>query len=144
MQEIRDELLKNKLESIYNADQTGLFYQLLPKRTCLSSTESRKTAGGTKNVKAKDGLFSYVCISRWSAKLPMSVIGNSSKPNCFGAKDPPVTYFSQSNAKSGFHSFGKWWEVVFLPFTRCLITSGFSRSLMGALRTQILWISQGR
>ena len=40
--------------NIFNVDETGVYYRLLPKRTYLSRTEKRKTARGTKGMKAKD------------------------------------------------------------------------------------------
>jgi hypothetical protein len=48
-------------DHIYNVDETGLFYRLLPRRTYTSLLESKKSVRGTKGMKAKDRLSIYIC-----------------------------------------------------------------------------------
>lgn len=48
----------------------------------------------------------------------MAIIGKSKNPRCFRRKDPPVTYFSQTNAWSDSATLKKWFFEVFLPFVR--------------------------
>ena len=54
MEAIRLACLDYDMENTFNVDETGIFFRLLPKRTHLSTAENRKTARGTKAIKAKD------------------------------------------------------------------------------------------
>jgi hypothetical protein len=48
-------------DNIYNVDETGLYYKLLPRRSYISTKESKKTVRGTKGMTAKDRLSFYIC-----------------------------------------------------------------------------------
>ena len=54
MEAIRLACLDHDMENIFNVDETGILFRLLPKLTYLSTAENRKTARGTKAIKAKD------------------------------------------------------------------------------------------
>jgi hypothetical protein len=91
IERLRSTLRDYDPENIYNVDETGLFYKLLPKRTYLSPHEDRKTARGTKGMKAKDRITAFICTNAsGKQKLPLSVIGSSKNPRCFGKKSKPV------------------------------------------------------
>ncbi|CAN0298812.1 unnamed protein product, partial [Pylaiella littoralis] len=97
--EIRKACQEYELENIFNVDETGIFYKLLPKRTYLSKAEKRQSARGTKGMKAKDRVSAYMCTNATgSGKVPMSIIGKSKNPRCFRKAPPPIKYFSQANA----------------------------------------------
>ena len=71
-------LSRYELKDIYNADEFGLFYQGLPKKTL-----------HLKGEKCSGGKYSKVCLTGMAAasstgeKLPMFVVGKSVKPRCF-------------------------------------------------------------
>lgn len=83
MEAIREETKKYDLNNIFNVDETGIF-RLLPNRTCLSKVENRKTASGTMEMKAKDGVSAYIGINATgTVKIEMSIIGKSKSSRCF-------------------------------------------------------------
>ena len=56
MKDIRAECDQYYPDNIFNVDDTGLFCRLFFKRSYIHTRERRKTAGGTKGIKAKDRL----------------------------------------------------------------------------------------
>ena len=69
----------------------------MPKRSYLSTHEGRKTARGTKDMRAKDRVSAYMCTdATGSAKVPMAINGRSKNPRCFNRRACPLKYFSQS------------------------------------------------
>lgn len=76
-------------ENIYNADEAGLFYQLMPDKTMALKNESCK--GGKKSKQRITVLF---CANlTGSHKLKPLVIGRSLKPRCFkNVKSLPGKY----------------------------------------------------
>lgn len=69
-------------DDIYNADETGVFYQILPDKTL----EFKKVDchGGKKS---KERLTAMVCANMTgNDKLPLLIIGKSAKPRCFKNK----------------------------------------------------------
>ena len=104
--EIVDDWTQNKLANliqnykpcdIFNADETGLFYKLLPSRTLQMKGET--CHGGNKS---KDRLTIMVTAKMdGTEKLKLLVIGKFQNPRCFkGIKSLPVTY------KSGIKKLG--------------------------------------
>ena len=61
MEAIRDECEKYQLENIYNVDETGLQWKLMPRRSYLSIHEDRQTARGTKDMHYKDRASAFMC-----------------------------------------------------------------------------------
>ena len=107
------------LENIYNVDETGLIFKLFPKNTYISMHENRKTVRGTKSMKAKDRITSYLCTNAsGTLQLPMAVSGKAKNPRCFKFKSPCFPYFHQKNAWSDTQTFKQWDCNVFLPFVR--------------------------
>ena len=80
---------------IYNADETGLFYRLLPDRTL--EFKNVDCHGGKQS---KERITTLVCANMsGSDKLPMFVLGKSSKPRCFkNAKTLPTQYNANMKA----------------------------------------------
>lgn len=120
IQSVRDACEPYDIENIFNVGETGLFYNLLPKRTYLATnSENRPTARGTKDMRAKNRLSAYMCTNATgSTKVPLAVIGKSKNPRCFRHKQPPVKYFQQANAWPDGVTLQKWWQEVFLPYAR--------------------------
>ena len=82
---------------VYNADQTGLFYNKLPNRMYVKKTEEC-THRGVKAMKDKARITLMVCTSASGAKVPLFVVDKSKNPMCFQKRKPPIEYTSQSNA----------------------------------------------
>ena len=99
LRKVREACQEYELANIFNVDETGIFYKLPPNRTYLSQGENRKTARGTKGMKAKDRVSAYMCTNATgTAKVPMSIIGKSKNPRCFRVTPCPIKYWSQANA----------------------------------------------
>ena len=62
-------VLKVGKDRIYNADQTGLFYNQLPSRTFVKIENSKK-ARGCKQMKAKERLTGMVCTTSYGSMVP--------------------------------------------------------------------------
>lgn len=60
MNNVREALLRYDLHFVFSMDETGLFFKLLPRQTCIIKSENRKTLHGTKAMKAKDSITAYV------------------------------------------------------------------------------------
>ena len=107
------------MECIYNVDETGLFYCLLPRKTYITAMEERSSVRGTKGMASKDRITAYLCTNAsGTQKVPFSIIGKSKNPRCFKLKPCPVKYFSQVNAWSDQATFSSWFHEVFLPHIR--------------------------
>jgi hypothetical protein len=69
-------------------------------------------------MKSKDHVTLYMAtIATGSQKVPLSMIGNSKNPQCFGRQQEKckLTYFDQSKAWSDTHTFTRCFHEVFLP-----------------------------
>jgi len=88
-------------ENVYNMDETGLNFQLLPRQTYVHRSE--KNIRGTKSMKAKDRVTLYVCTNATGTrKVPLAMIGSSQNLRCFGRNQEKRTlpYFAQKKAWS--------------------------------------------
>ena len=119
MEEVRSLCAKYPARFIFNVDETGIQWKLMPRRTYLSSSEDRKKARGSKSMYFKDRMSAIMCSNAdGTAKVDMAIIGRSKVPRCFTDAPSPLKYFSQANAWSDSATFLKWWLEVFLPFIR--------------------------
>ena len=111
------------LDHIFNCDETGLYFRLLPDKTLAASFE--KTAGGRK--KAKDRVTINACSNASGMiKLPLHLIGKSKRPRCFkGLKMDllPLKYSSQKNAWMNSELFHDWFHQDFVPYVRSKLSS---------------------
>ena len=80
-----------RLEDIYNADEMGLFWRLLPDRTL--DFRKQNCSGGKK---AKDRVTVLVGSNAMGAKLPLLVIGKSKFLRCFRGKN--IEYLANKKA----------------------------------------------
>ena len=88
-------LSKYSPDDIYNADETGLFYQCLPNKTY--TLKGEKASHGLKESKQR---FTVLVATNMSGsdKVAPLIIGKSAKPRCFSGKKIPFPY--QSNSKA--------------------------------------------
>ena len=92
-------LLRYELKDIYIADEFGLFYQGLPKKTL--HLKGEKCSSGKYN---KVRLTGMAAARATGEKLPMFVIGKSVQPRCIKhVKSLPCCYCAQP--KSWMSSF---------------------------------------
>lgn len=104
------EIFKNYApEDVYNADEAGLFFQLLPDRTLAFKGE--KCCGGKKS---KQRLTVLLCTnSTGTHKIQPLVIGKSLKPRCFkNVKSLPVEYKANKNAWMTSKLFSEWLQKI--------------------------------
>ena len=111
------------LDQIFNCDETGLYYRLLPQATLAMSFE--KSADGRK--KSKDRITINACSNAsGSIKLPLQLIGKARRPRCFRGLDMqllPVKYAGQTNAWMTTSIFSEWFHNVFVPRVRAELRS---------------------
>jgi len=88
-------------DRLYNADQTGLFFQKLPNRIYCDK-EVRRTSRGAKQMKSKERITLMVAVAADGSKFPLSIVGKAKQLQCFRLFDdplrPPVAYTNQHNA----------------------------------------------
>ena len=108
MELIRAAVQEYGLEFVYNMDETGLFFRLLPNRAYVKKEEAR-SARGSKLMKAKDRVTLYVTTNGTGTDLlPLGVIGTAKDPRCFRLTNPPLPYYSQRKAWSDSNTFKQW------------------------------------
>lgn len=88
---------------VYNADETALFYQMLPSKT--HALKGDKCAGG-KNSKLRITVLLCANMDGSDRRLPF-VIGKSRKPRCFGSY-VPVRYRNNTKAWMSRDLFAEW------------------------------------
>ena len=102
-------------EQIFNCDETGLQYRLLPRKTLV-----RKELKEGK--KCKDRITICACANvTGTIKLPLLFIGKAAKPHCFTRyelNNLPVVYKSQKNAWVNCNIFSAWFHDSFVPFVQ--------------------------
>ena len=92
-------------EDIFNADESGLFYRLLPNKSLVSKGE---TCHGGKQSKERITILPCANMTG-TEKLPLLVIGKSQKPRCFkGVKSLPVPYKANKKAWMTSPLFTEW------------------------------------
>lgn len=98
---------------IYNADESGLYWKLLPTKTFVSSDE--KMAPGRKL--AKDRLTFMVCTNASGThKVKLLVIGKAKKPRSFKQDFViPVNYRHSKSAWMNAYIFKDWFHNCFVP-----------------------------
>ena len=107
-------------DRIYNADQTGLFYQKLPNTMYVNKTE-RATARGTKQMRDKTRVTLMVCTSASGAKVPLHIVGKHKQPACFRLqpdRKPPVYYTHQDKAWYDGPTTVRWISELFATHVR--------------------------
>nr|XP_022917821.1 jerky protein homolog-like [Onthophagus taurus] len=99
-------------QQIYNADETGLIWKLLPEKTYVSLSE--KTAPGLKIAKQK--LTFLGCTNATvQHKLTPLIIGKSRNPRALSKFQNPVNYKHSINAWMTCEIFKEWFFENFVP-----------------------------
>ena len=102
------------LDQVFNCDETGLYYKLLPQKSLAAHFE--KSADGRKTQKERVTI--NVCSNAGTIKLPLLLIGKSKNPRCFknvSHDSLPVVYANQSNAWVNATLFTDWFHHQFVP-----------------------------
>ena len=116
MEALREKVAQYPPENVYNMDETGLFYRMIPKYTVLCAHEA-KDARGTKPK--KDRVTLIVCTnSTGTHKIPLLMVGKAKQPAAFKSQHLPLAYISQGKAWCDSTVFRHWCENVFLPSVR--------------------------
>lgn len=113
-----------KLENVFNADQTGLFYRKFPNRMYVSNNSNHdkkdsREQRGTKAMKDKDRITVMVATSATGTKLPLAFVGKSKTPKCFALRRAGGRKFFYTHQKKAWfdQQITKWWFVeVFIPW----------------------------
>jgi hypothetical protein len=86
------------LERVYNADQTGLFFNKLPNRIYVDKVAN--DYHGVKQMKSKDWVTLMVATSAVGEKFPLFMVGKAKTPECFRLCDgkPTMSYYHQTDA----------------------------------------------
>ena len=81
LNKLYDEIKTYDADRIYNMDETGIFFRMIPNYTYILPNEDVKTARGRK--KAKERVSLIVCSNATgSHKLQCSMIGKPKTPAC--------------------------------------------------------------
>ena len=106
-------------EQIYNADETGLYFKMLPDVTLAAKGEKGKKEG---YKQAKDRITVLFCVNKTgSHKLKPLVIGKFANPRCFhhiNRATLPVSYKNSKNAWMTSKIFEDWFHKEFVPDVR--------------------------
>ncbi|UYV80373.1 TIGD6 [Cordylochernes scorpioides] len=107
-------LAKYSPPDIFNADETGLFYKLLPNQTM--TIRGEKCEGGKKS---KERITVLVCCNMdGSEKLPLLYIGKYRRPRCFHGMNIPSNYHFNKKAWMTGAIFTDWLKKLDQIFKR--------------------------
>ncbi|UYV73092.1 TIGD4 [Cordylochernes scorpioides] len=107
-------LAKYSPQDIFNADETGLFYKLLPNQTI--TIRGEKCEGGKKS---KERITVLVCCNMdGSEKLPLLYIGKYRRPRCFHGMNIPSNYHLKKKAWMTGAIFTDWLKKLDQIFKR--------------------------
>lgn len=102
---LKELLAEYEPQDIFNADETGLMWQMLPDRTL---TFKGEICSGGKKAKNRITLLLAANMTG-TEKLPLFVIGKSQKPRCFkGIRSLPTTYKANSKAWMTSYLYEEW------------------------------------
>lgn len=103
-------------EQVYNADESGLFYKLLPKKSYVHQAEA--SAPGRKLLKNRI-TFMPCANAAGTHKLKLLVLGKSKNPRAFkNMPRLPVCYKNQKRAWVTREIFFEWFHENFVPEVR--------------------------
>lgn len=98
---------------VYNADETGLNWKALPRKTLAGGKESRAVG----HKMRKDRLTILVCSNvSGTHKLPLLVVGKYKSPRAIKfINNLPVKYMSQKKGWMDRTLFTEWYDTIFVP-----------------------------
>lgn len=98
--------------NVYNADETGLYWKVLPSKSLASRHE--EIAPGFKSSKQRITVMLCANVTG-SHKLPLLIIGKAKKPRCFkGVVTLPVIYKNHKHSWMDMKIFTEWYDKVFV------------------------------
>lgn len=111
------EKMEISLDQLYNADESAIFWKLLPNKTYVAVNE--RSAPGRKTDKSR---VTFLACKNASVthKIQPLVIGKSKNPRCFARKTPKC-YTSSKNAWMTSFLFKEWFHKTFVPEVRAFI-----------------------
>lgn len=98
-------------EQIYNADESGLYYRMLPEKTYVSAVE--KSAPGRK-IQKERLTFMLCANAEGTHKTKPLVIGKSKQPRVFKDFDNPLHYDNSKSAWMTSKIFSNWFHHQFV------------------------------
>lgn len=102
-------------DQVYNADESGLFWKMLPSKSLAARSE--KSAPGHKS--SKERLTIMTCSNATGThKLKLTVIGKAKKPRSFKGTEMrcfPCDYYNHPKAWMNQNIFREWFFNVFVP-----------------------------
>ena len=114
LQVLYSEISKYEPRHVYNMDETGLFYRMVPKYTLIMPDENVTSVRGKK--KSKDRVSLVVCANATGDhKIPLCMIGKPKEPACSKNRKWPLVYLNQNRAWMDVAICWQWFENVFLP-----------------------------
>nr|BAN21014.1 unkown protein [Riptortus pedestris] len=102
-------------DQIYNADESGLFWKMLPSKTLAAHSE--KYAPGHKSSKERLTIMTC-CNASGDHKLKLTVIGKAKKPRSFRGteiRSLPCDYYNHPKAWMNQTIFSSWFKDKFVP-----------------------------
>ena len=112
------ELEGYSLDQALNADETGLWWKLMPSKSLVLYGE--KQAKNFKRAKDRVTLLGC-CNASGMCKLPLTFIHKSARPRCFKNTEMSslsVSYMSLSNAWMNATLFEAWFHHKFVPYVK--------------------------
>lgn len=99
-------------EQVYNANESALFWRVLPNTTWVHKDE--KSAPGRKV--SKDRVTFMPCSNASGThKLPLLVLGKSKNPRVFKNAQLPVKYEASTKGWMTRNIFSEWFKTIFVP-----------------------------
>jgi len=114
LEELYSIIVQYDPENVYNMDETGLIFRLLPRYSIPMPNEDISSIRGKK--KAKDRVSLIVCgNTSGTHKIPCVMIGKPKEPACIKDWHWLVPYFNQAKAWMDVETCWKWFNEVFVP-----------------------------
>ena len=138
------------LENLYNCDETGLCYKMLPTKTIASRSE--KEAPGMKKQKDRVTLMACANATTGTHKFPLMFIGKAANPRCFkqiNKNTLPATYYNQKIAWVDTDIFTDWFNEHFMPSVTkhsprkdCQSKLSFFLTMLQHIQMQAAWLAK--
>jgi hypothetical protein len=114
LEELYSIIVQYDPENVYNMDETGLFFHLLPRYSILMPNKDISSTRGKK--KTKDHVSLIVCTNASGThKISYIMIGKPKEPTCIKDRRWLVPYFNQAKAWMDVETCWKWFNEVFVP-----------------------------
>jgi hypothetical protein len=106
-------------EQVYNCDETGLCYKMIPDRTLACKDDVSRREGFKQR---KDRVKILFCVNKiGSHKMKPLMIGKSKSPRCFHHVNMSTLPFDYKNSKNAWMTssiFEDWFHQIFVPSVR--------------------------